>query len=1176
MRLELMRHVAQPVNLCRPLKSLARASDGFGGWSDAGGYYNPNIRADLPGPHYRTASSTLTRQYPTPVPQERTGALWAAGPGSASVAAIWNQYQASDPYRLMQTMAEYGISAQELGQASGQSQDAINLYLSRAGAPVGFAGGNIIDRDAVNSAFITAADAYLRSVAPDPNLYAGMGWGGMAAMAYLNEFIPTYVAQDTPASRDFVRLYGANFQVDYSNYTPGGWFDPHDNGQWQWSASQLHAPQVNTQAQTAIKAYLSYSQASAQELLAADFTLKDEISQALLTHFGDSGAQLPQTELAERMRARYGSERATQMWRIQLASAQVRSAFAQSIEAQFAEYSPEDPRGDDGFRANSAQAQRILQEAQAQGQPGVVIDGAKTLYTSPSHPWWSVLVHSEYDNNYTIVQFDLQAYTDWYCKQDSAASSLFKELYGSQVTTVVDSSGAGDSYQESSRQFIGAGGAAMLVLRAPMGPSFQVGNVGLHASGIDLRGGGLEPGDLFDPSAITFDPVMGFITANENIDTSHWTDAIPALFVGAVAGALIGPWAATQAGFGGNAIAIAGFGAAAGSMFSGMMTNGRIDLKSVLKSAVSAMLTAGFAEYTNLSNAGISMADGARVVDWATRLPAIGGAAVFNGLVSELMGGKFSQGFAQSLASQLGREIMSAVNSELRTNSNLTAQEQAAYNLMGRSISAALSMAANPNNPMQALAMGFISDIGAALGGEISNLNAGSPNRVAFDDEGNLMPGVVNPNATEAQQRSQLYNQLRAQGMSPAQANQLVQDWVSSGGQAAFNAGGASGAVGGTTPATGGTSAGAGATGSTPTTTRSPVFDDEGYLMPGVVDPNASPQMQRQQIYNALIEQGFSPQDAQGLTVRYFTMGSVEGWTGGSPGTGSTAGTGTAATAPSIPTASQAVDGLILLNDDRFTQLINSMAQAGDEAGLRALAALIEGEAQRGTANANGGVAVFVQEQYLLMLQRAGQINQALQGLAIPGLQPPDPTDPLWQGVPTSNGTSVNWRDLVNIRPADWPDWAKGLLVRLQISAQELMNYLPLTTLPIVITTGADLLIERAGQERFRNGLIDQERANNPSFNPTGTEAHHIIPVREYPELRELRDRLQQWGININDLDNGVLLPVSDHRLTQRNTGYRDAIRDAFSGVTSAAGARVVLQDIKEQLRNGGFTPPRP
>jgi hypothetical protein len=613
-------------------------------------------------------------------------------------------------------------------------------------------------------------------------------------------------------------------------------------------------------------------------------------------------------------------------------------------------------------------------------------------------------------------------------------------------------------------------------------------------------------------------------------------------------------------------------------VISGLINTGRIDLKAVFSSAITSMLTVGFAEYTNLSNAGVSIgADGARVVNWAVRLPAIGGAAVFNGLVSELMGGRFSHGFAQSLAGQLGREMMDSINHQIGTRvPPLTADEQAQYRLLGRGLGAALTIAANPNNPLQAIAIGFVSDIGAALGGEISNLNAGSPNRVAFDDEGNLMPGVVNPNATEAQQRSQLYNQLRAQGMSPAQANQLVQDWVSSGGQAAFNAGGASGAVGGTTPATGGTSAGAGATGSTPTTTRSPVFDDEGYLMPGVVDPNASPQMQRQQIYNALIEQGFSPQDAQGLTVRYFTMGSVEGWTGGSPGTGSTAGTGTAATAPSIPTASQAVDGLILLNDDRFTQLINSMAQAGDEAGLRALAALIEGEAQRGTANANGGVAVFVQEQYLLMLQRAGQINQALQGLAIPGLQPPDPTDPLWQGVPTSNGTSVNWRDLVNIRPADWPDWAKGLLVRLQISAQELMNYLPLTTLPIVITTGADLLIERAGQERFRNGLIDQERANNPSFNPTGTEAHHIIPVREYPELRELRDRLQQWGININDLDNGVLLPVSDHRLTQRNTGYRDAIRDAFSGVTSAAGARVVLQDIKEQLRNGGFTPPRP
>jgi hypothetical protein len=76
--------------------------------------------------------------------------------------------------------------------------------------------------------------------------------------------------------------------------------------------------------------------------------------------------------------------------------------------------------------------------------------------------------------------------------------------------------------------------------------------------------------------------------------------------------------------------------------------------------------------------------------------------------------------------------------------------------------------------------------------------------------------------------------------------------------------------------------------------------------------------------------------------------------------------------------------------------------------------------------------------------------------------------------------------------------------------------------------------------------------------------------------LQGLRDRLQGWGIDINDIDNGVLLPVSEHRLTQRNDGYRNAIFEAFGRVTTADEARETLGRIKEQLRNGGFTPPKP
>jgi hypothetical protein len=277
--------------------------------------------------------------------------------------------------------------------------------------------------------------------------------------------------------------------------------------------------------------------------------------------------------------------------------------------------------------------------------------------------------------------------------------------------------------------------------------------MGLQASGIDLRGGGIEPGDLFDASAIFFDPVMGFVTPNENIDTSDWTDMIPAVFIGAVAGAFLGPLAAQAAGFT-STIAAAGFGGAIGSAFSSMVATGRIDLKQVFKSALTAALTAGFAELTGANEAGlltdargnVVFIDGAHVVaDWGARIASMGVQAAFNGLLSDLMGGDFSQGFVQSMASQLGREIMNGIRGEINNSSTpLTAQEQTAYTLMGRSISAALTIAANPGHPLQALALGFIGEIGAGLGTELGNVNP------AANGVGNGAGGTANTGGSNA------------------------------------------------------------------------------------------------------------------------------------------------------------------------------------------------------------------------------------------------------------------------------------------------------------------------------------------------------------------------------------------------------------------------------------------
>jgi hypothetical protein len=665
------------------------------------------IKTDVPNNNPATV-----RTAPAPSPQERTGPLWAAGPGAASVAAIWGQTQA-DPYRLMQNMTEYGISAQELAQASGQSLDDINLYLSRAGAPVGFAGGDIIDRQAVDAAFIAALDA-----ASQPLTAQGAG-----SNFDVNAFSAWYAAQDSQASRDFARLHGAHFSHSQAYAMAGHWEGNGDAGEWVWRGAQIARQGQTDASQNLITSYLSYSQASPQELQAVDYMLSDQINQELLAHFGSS-AELPHSEYVERMRARYGSERATQMWRIQEASAAVRAAYAAAIDEQ----------------QNNPPLAQTLQD---QGV-GVVLDSQNTRYDSSTQPWWSVNQHIEYDNNHSTVHFDLQRFTTWYASQDSAASRLFNQLYGSQITTVehAENRGEGDIERWSNR-YIGAGGASEVLMggwQATGDQSQTWASAAATGNGINASVIAMDPTQgemqLFDASAISFDPVMGFITANDNIDNSEWTDMILPVLIGAAAGAFLGPAAAQAAGFTAGTtagtIAAAGFGGAIGTAFSGMVANGRIDFEQVLKGALTAVLTAGFAEVTGANQAGlltdahgnVVLIDGVSVVtNWGSRIAAMGGQAAFSGLVSDLMGGDFSQGFVQSLAGQLGREIMNAVGNELRTNTTLSAQEQAAYNLMGRSLSAALTIAANPDNPMQALALSFIGSIGTGLGNELGGVN---------------------------------------------------------------------------------------------------------------------------------------------------------------------------------------------------------------------------------------------------------------------------------------------------------------------------------------------------------------------------------------------------------------------------------------------------------------------
>jgi hypothetical protein len=136
--------------------------------------------------------------------------------------------------------------------------------------------------------------------------------------------------------------------------------------------------------------------------------------------------------------------------------------------------------------------------------------------------------------------------------------------------------------------------------------------------------------------------------------------------------------------------------------------------------------------------------------------------------------------------------------------------------------------------------------------------------------------------------------------------------------------------------------------------------------------------------------------------------------------------------------------------------------------------------------------------------------------------------------------------------------------------------------------TVEDLIVEARNaseQKRFRDRLIDEAKRLDPSFDPTGYDAHHIFKLNGGSVLmQQTRANLQRLGLDLNDLANGVLLPGS--RTDQGATGayhprldndlYNDTVIDELRQATSADEARDILKRIGNQLRANDYPGIRP
>jgi hypothetical protein len=125
-----------------------------------------------------------------------------------------------------------------------------------------------------------------------------------------------------------------------------------------------------------------------------------------------------------------------------------------------------------------------------------------------------------------------------------------------------------------------------------------------------------------------------------------------------------------------------------------------------------------------------------------------------------------------------------------------------------------------------------------------------------------------------------------------------------------------------------------------------------------------------------------------------------------------------------------------------------------------------------------------------------------------------------------------------------------------------------------------DLIIQRDQDEqrRFRGRVIGEAFGLDPNFDPSLYDAHHVVPLTQYPDLQPLRDRFALWEIDLNDLANGVPLPRvagvgegTPHRETQNNRDYEESLQQRFASVETREEALDVLAQIKSELRAGTF-----
>ncbi len=386
--------------------------------------------------------------------------------------------------------------------------------------------------------------------------------------------------------------------------------------------------------------------ADPMEIAALELLLAESANQDMVQHFGGPLQPLPTgTAVGQGIQARYGADLGARLNQLQTAQQAVREEYRKAVD-------------------NAAPA------------PGPNTPGS--VYVP------EVRVPAD---NYQPARWDFDpvAFTQHYASGGSPAQKAFAQLHGSEPLYFKPSL---QDY-ETPGDYVRNGERGQYVLDDPLQPTFR-----LSAT---------DDTELINKENLWFDPVHGWTTDEDNLK-GDWIDKLsPVLMGGFLAfctggalSSLMGPASSAA----GSIAQSAAIGASSSAVIQ-LVTTGKLDFGNMLRSALTAGVTSGIMDASG-------MGDMLKAQDLSTRMTAHLGKAGMQGVLQQAIGGKFKDGFANSLLSSAASEVGAHLDQQIKAQlPELDPAQASALKLLSRAATSALRIAGS-NDPAASFANDFL------------------------------------------------------------------------------------------------------------------------------------------------------------------------------------------------------------------------------------------------------------------------------------------------------------------------------------------------------------------------------------------------------------------------------------------------------------------------------------